>query len=89
MMKHLIKKEMCVNLLTIHKAKVLKFKCVFIISLNDGIFPSNLTDNNQVEEERRLLYVAMTRAKEYLYLSSAEYHYINGMNKIKTKFFYK
>ncbi len=75
------KKEMGVNLLTIHKAKGLEFKCVFIISLNDGILPSNLTDNNLVEEERRVLYVAMTRAKEYLYLSSAEYHYINGIRK--------
>lgn len=43
--------------------------------------PSNLTDNNLIEEERRLLYVAMTRAKEYLYLSSAEYHFINGIRK--------
>ena len=70
-----------VNLMTIHKAKGLEFKCVFIISLNDGIIPSNLKDNNLLEEERRLLYVAITRAKEYLYLSSAEYHIINGMRK--------
>ena len=67
--------------MTIHKSKGLEFKCVFIISLNDGIIPSNLNDNNLIEEERRLCYVAMTRAKEYLYLSSAEYHYINGVRK--------
>ncbi len=75
------KNEMWVNLFTIHKAQGLEFKCVFIISLNDGIIPSNLTDNNLIEEEKRLLYVAMTWAKEYLYLSSAEYHYINGIRK--------
>jgi len=73
--------SMGVNLLTIHKSKGLEFKCVFIISLNDGIIPSNVKDNNLLEEERRLCYVAITRAKEYLYLSSAEYHVINGMKK--------
>ena len=52
------KKEMGVNLLTIHKAKGLEFKCVFIISLNDGIIPSNLKDNNLLEEERRICYGA-------------------------------
>lgn len=75
------KDSLGVNLMTIHKSKGLEFKCVFIISLNDGIIPSNLNDNNLIEEERRLCYVAMTRAKEYLYLSSAEYHYINGIRK--------
>ena len=72
---------MGVNLMTIHKAKGLEFKCVFIISLNDGIIPSNLKDNNLLEEERRICYVGITRAKEYLYLSSAEYHIINGMRR--------
>lgn len=70
-----------VNLLTIHKAKGLEFKCVFIISLNNGLIPSNLKYEEDIKEERRLLYVAMTRAKDYLYLSSAEYHNINGMKK--------
>ena len=73
--------EMGVNLMTIHKAKGLEFKCVFIISVNDGIIPSNLKNEKDIKEERRLLYVAMTRAKEYLYLSSADYHIINGMRK--------
>ena len=67
--------------MTIHKAKGLEFKCVFIISLNNGIIHSNIKDNNLLEEERRLCYVAITRAKEYLYLSSAEYHIINSMRK--------
>ena len=51
------------------------------LTLNDGIIPSNLKDNNIFEEERRLLYVGITRAKEFLYLSSAEYHFINGIRK--------
>jgi len=75
------KDEMGVNLMTIHKAKGLEFKCVFIISVNDGIIPANLKNEKDIKEERRLLYVAMTRAKEYLYLSSANYHIINGMRK--------
>ena len=75
------KNEMGVNLLTIHKAKGLEFKCVFIISINDKILPNNKIDNNKLEEERRLLYVAMTRAKDYLSLSSAEYHISDGIKK--------
>lgn len=75
------KNEMGVNLLTIHKAKGLEFKCVFIISINDKILPNNKIDNNKLEEERRLLYVAMTRAKDYLSMSSAEYHIIDGIKK--------
>ena len=49
---------MGVNLMTIHKAKGLEFKCVFIISINDGIIPSNLKNAKDIEEERRLLYGA-------------------------------
>ena len=52
-----------VNLLTIHQSKGLEFKAVFIIGLNEGILPME-----EIEEERRLLYVAITRAKDYLYL---------------------
>ena len=76
-----IDKVMGVNLMIIHKSKGLGFKCVFIISLNDGIIPASIKDYNLIEEERRLCYVGLTRAKEYLYLSSAEYHYINGIRK--------
>lgn len=67
--------------MTIHKAKGLEFKCVFIISINEGIIPPSLKNESDIKEERRILYVAMTRAKEYLYLSSAHYHVINGMRK--------
>ncbi|MCR5224075.1 MAG: ATP-dependent helicase [Bacilli bacterium] len=70
-----------VRLLTIHKAKGLEFKCVFLISLNDGILPAITKTNDQLEEERRLCYVAITRAKEFLQISSANYHFINGIRK--------
>jgi DNA helicase-2/ATP-dependent DNA helicase PcrA len=59
------------TLSTIHSAKGLEWHTVFVIWLVDGRFPSyhNLHDGEEVEEERRLLYVAVTRAKEHLYLS--------------------
>ncbi len=62
-----------VSLMTIHVAKGLEFKYVFVISLVDGVFPSSRTmeDSGQdgLEEERRLCYVAFTRAKEKLYVT--------------------
>ena len=59
-----------VSLMTIHNAKGLEFPVVFIVGAEEGIFPSNksLLENNGVEEERRLCYVAITRAKEELYI---------------------
>ncbi|MBI2028985.1 UvrD-helicase domain-containing protein [Candidatus Gottesmanbacteria bacterium] len=62
-----------VNLLTIHAAKGLEFKAVFIIGMEEGLFPHSqaLMDRVQMEEERRLAYVAITRAKNHLYLTSA------------------
>jgi DNA helicase-2/ATP-dependent DNA helicase PcrA len=63
--------EGLLTLSTIHSAKGLEWHSVFVIWLVDGRFPSyhNLHDTEEVEEERRLLYVAVTRAKENLYLS--------------------
>jgi DNA helicase-2/ATP-dependent DNA helicase PcrA len=63
--------EGLLTLSTIHSAKGLEWRAVFVIWLVDGRFPSYHTvdDQEQVEEERRLLYVAVTRAKEHLYLS--------------------
>jgi DNA helicase-2/ATP-dependent DNA helicase PcrA len=57
--------------MTIHTAKGLEFKVVFVIGLNDGVFPSSnsLFNDNNLEEERRVAYVAITRSKERLYLS--------------------
>lgn len=59
-----------IKLMTIHASKGLEFTAVFIPSLADGILPGKNTDAiSDLEEERRILYVAMTRAKEYLCLS--------------------
>ncbi len=60
-----------VNLSTVHQAKGLEYHTVFVIWLTDGMFPSSrsMDDRNNLEEERRLFYVAITRAKDELYLS--------------------
>lgn len=62
-----------VTLMTLHSAKGLEFPVVFIIGLEEGIFPHSrsLNDKSQLEEERRLAYVGITRAKEILYLCYA------------------
>ncbi|WP_269526649.1 ATP-dependent helicase [Coraliomargarita parva] len=60
----------CLRLTTIHQAKGLEFPVVFVIGLADGLFPLKRTiDDGDIEEERRLFYVAATRAMEELYLS--------------------
>lgn len=58
-----------ITLMTVHSAKGLEFHTVFIVGLEDGLFPhfKSLLSKDDIEEERRLLYVAMTRAKEELY----------------------
>jgi DNA helicase-2/ATP-dependent DNA helicase PcrA len=59
-----------VRLSTVHQAKVLEFDVVFVISLCDGLFPSlRSIQSSNLEEERRLFYVAITRARNELYLS--------------------
>jgi len=69
-----------VPLMTLHAAKGLEFKCVFITGCENGLIPYHLYPNQAVdhEEEKRLLYVGMTRAKKYLYLSHAHNRYIHG-----------
>jgi DNA helicase-2/ATP-dependent DNA helicase PcrA len=62
-----------VTLMTLHTAKGLEFPVVFLTGLEDGVFPHlrAMTDNNELEEERRLAYVGITRARHRLYLSRA------------------
>lgn len=69
-----------VRLMTIHAAKGLEFKNVFVVGLEEGLFPGSaaMTDNTELEEERRLLYVAITRAMRYCVLSYAGSRFHNG-----------
>jgi DNA helicase-2/ATP-dependent DNA helicase PcrA len=62
-----------VTLMTLHSAKGLEFPVVFIVGMEEGIFPHSrsLMDSAQLEEERRLAYVGITRAKQKLYLTYA------------------
>lgn len=72
-----------VTLMTIHSAKGLEFPIVFLAGLDEGIFPGvrSLMDESKLEEERRLCYVALTRAKEKLYLSNAHMRTMYGQIK--------
>lgn len=72
-----------VTLMTIHSAKGLEFPNVFIAGLEEGIFPHNrsLFDANELEEERRLMYVAMTRAMDNLYLLHARARMLYGESR--------
>ena len=67
-------------LMTLHNAKGLEFPVVFIIGMEEGIFPHSrsMSSVEQVEEERRLCYVGITRAREKVFLSSAQLHSIYG-----------
>jgi len=71
--------ENTVTLMTIHSAKGLEFPTVFVVGMEEGIFPSLQADDpEQMEEERRLAYVAITRAKRRLYLVSARQRMLMG-----------
>ena len=66
-------KKECVKLMTVHTAKGLEFPVVFVCCLNEGLFPSRkIRTREEMEEERRVAYVALTRAENLLYLSDAE-----------------
>ena len=69
-----------VTLMTLHSAKGLEFPVVFLVGMEEGVFPSykSIGENKDMEEERRLCYVGVTRAKEYLYLTCAKQRTIFG-----------
>lgn len=69
-----------VVLMTVHSAKGLEFPVVFMVGMENGIFPgsASLNDNREMEESRRLCYVGITRAKEKLYMTSAEVRRVFG-----------
>jgi DNA helicase-2/ATP-dependent DNA helicase PcrA len=74
--------EDCVQLMTMHSAKGLEFPLVFLCGMEDGLFPHqrSIADPNGLEEERRLCYVGITRAKQTLYITYAEQRRLHGMD---------
>lgn len=77
-----------VNLLSVHASKGLEFKEVYVIDLMDGRFPNRklMSKGGSIEEERRLFYVAVTRAKDILYLSFAKYDKIKKLTFVASLF---
>ena len=69
-----------ITLMTLHSAKGLEFKVVFMVGMEDGIIPhaNSFSEEDGIEEERRLCYVGITRAKERLYLTNAKYRMLYG-----------
>lgn len=80
-----------IQLMTIHAAKGLEFDAVFITGLEEGLFPheNSLADHDGLEEERRLMYVAITRARKRLYLSFSQTRMLHGQTRynVKSRFF--
>jgi DNA helicase II / ATP-dependent DNA helicase PcrA len=80
-----------IQLMTVHSAKGLEFDCVFISGLEEGLFPheNSMNDYEGLEEERRLMYVAITRARKRLYLSHAQTRLLHGQTRynVKSRFF--
>ncbi|MPV71418.1 UvrD-helicase domain-containing protein [Burkholderia sp. BE17] len=80
-----------VQLMTVHAAKGLEFSAVFITGLEEGLFPheNSVLESDGLEEERRLMYVAITRAKERLYLSFAQSRMLHGQTRynVRSRFF--
>ena len=76
-----------VKMMTVHAAKGLEFPYVFLCALNEGVFPSKRTNTLlRMEEERRLAFVAMTRAEKRLFLSEAEGRNIDGSPRYPSRF---
>ncbi|RYF51109.1 MAG: DNA helicase II, partial [Comamonadaceae bacterium] len=75
--------QQAVQLMTVHAAKGLEFDVVFITGLEEGLFPheNSILEQSGLEEERRLMYVAITRARERLYLSLAQSRMLHGQTR--------
>ena len=80
-----------IQLMTVHSAKGLEFDAVFITGLEEGLFPheNSAADRDGLEEERRLMYVAITRARKRLYLSHSQTRLLHGQTRynLKSRFF--
>jgi DNA helicase-2/ATP-dependent DNA helicase PcrA len=80
-----------IQLMTVHSAKGLEFDAVFITGLEEGLFPheNSLSDAHGLEEERRLMYVAITRARARLYLSFSQTRMLHGQTRynVRSRFF--
>ncbi|WP_088282282.1 UvrD-helicase domain-containing protein [Ideonella sp. A 288] len=76
-----------VQLMTVHSAKGLEFDAVFITGLEEGLFPheNSMSDADGLEEERRLMYVAITRARQRLYLSFSQTRLLHGQTRYNVK----
>jgi DNA helicase-2/ATP-dependent DNA helicase PcrA len=80
-----------IQLMTVHSSKGLEFDCVFITGMEEGLFPheNSMNDREGLEEERRLMYVAITRARKRLYLSHSQSRMLHGQTRfnLKSRFF--
>ncbi|AMM25623.1 UvrD-helicase domain-containing protein [Variovorax sp. PAMC 28711] len=80
-----------VQLMTVHAAKGLEFDCVFITGMEEGLFPHEnaMSDHESLEEERRLMYVAITRARKRLYMSHSQTRMLHGQTRynVKSRFY--
>ena len=80
-----------IQLMTVHSSKGLEFDCVFITGIEEGLFPheNSMSDRDGLEEERRLMYVAITRARSRLYLSHSQTRMLHGQTRfnLKSRFF--
>lgn len=72
-----------IKLMTLHNSKGLEFECVFIVGLEEDLFPhvNSKNSTDEIEEERRLFYVGMTRAKKHLYITHAQSRFLWGGTK--------
>lgn len=77
------KQDEAVVLMSLHSAKGLEFEVVFLVGVEEGLFPHSrsIMENEKLEEERRLCYVGITRARQKLYLSYAKQRYLYGARK--------